>query len=143
MEVTELKHRNRTTINESLQLYNKHTSNTRLGYRNNFLVCIGNQYKRVNTDEISFFYAEGNIVYLVKKDNRKMIIDFSLEQIITQLNPKHFFQVSRSLLVCSSCITKIHKYFNSRLKLEVYPVHSSDVLVTRSRVQDFLAWLNY
>ena len=142
MAFTELKHRNTTTINESIQLYNKHTSSTP-GYRNNFLVCVGDQYKRVHTDEISFFYAEGNMVYLVKKDNRKMIIDFSLEQIIKQLNPKHFFRVSRQLLVCSTCITKIHKYFNSRLKLEINPVHSSDVLVTRSRVQDFLTWLNY
>lgn len=112
-------------------------------YRSNFLVRVGDQYKRVQTNEISFFFAEGNTVYLVKKDNKKLIIDFSLEQISHQLNPKNFFRVNRNLLVCSTCITKIHKYFNSRLKLEITPQHSIDVLVTRSRVNEFLSWLNY
>jgi len=112
-------------------------------YRNNFLVRIGDQYKRVQTQDISFFFAEGNTVFLVKKDNKKLIIDFSLEQISYQLDPKEFFRVNRNLLVCSTCITKIHKYFNSRLKLEITPKHSTDVLVTRSRVNGFLSWLNY
>jgi len=143
MEIAEFSSRNETTITDTLNLFNMRSSRLNQNYRNNFLVCVGNQYKRVSIDDISFFYAEGNIVYLVKKDNRKLIIDFSLEQIKVQLNPKNFFRVSRNLLVCSSCITKIHKYFNSRLKLEVYPQHSTDVLVTRSRVTDFLAWLNY
>ncbi len=112
-------------------------------YRTNFLIKVGDQYKRVNTDEISFFFAEGNTVFLVKKDNKKLIIDFSLDSIYEQLDPKLFFRINRNLLVCSSCITGIHKYFNSRLKLEINPKHNEDVLVTRSRVNDFLAWLNF
>lgn len=117
--------------------------NTKKSYRTNFLVRIGDQYKSVNTEDISFFYAEGNTVFLVRKDDKKLIIDFSLEQIGEQLDPKLFFRINRNLLVCSTCISKIHKYFNSRLKLEIKPKHSSDVLVTRSRVHDFLSWLNY
>lgn len=112
-------------------------------YRSNFLVRVGDQYKRVNTSDISFFFAEGNTVYLVKKDKRKLIVDYSLDQIITQLDPKAFFRVNRQLVLSSTSITGIHKYFNSRLKLEIQPTHETDVLVTRSRVNDFLAWLNY
>lgn len=119
------------------------TNNKEKSYKTNFLVRVGDQYKRVSTTEVSYFFAEGNTVYLVRKDDKKMIIDFSLEQIHTQLDPKLFFRVNRNLLVCSSCINKIHKYFNSRLKLEVSPEHSNDVLVTRSRVNEFLTWLNY
>lgn len=112
-------------------------------YRSNFLVRIGDQYKRVQLDDVSFFFAEGNTVYLVKKDNRKLIIDFSLDEINEQLDPKEFFRINRQLLLSSNCIKGIHKYFNSRLKLEIQPNHQNDVLVTRSRVNDFLSWLNY
>lgn len=112
-------------------------------YRNHYLVKVGDQYKRVNTTDISFFFAEGNTVFIVKKDNKKLIVDFSLEQIYDQLDPSYFFRVNRNLILRSTSITGIHKYFNSRLKLEIQPNHREDVLVTRSRVPDFLTWLNY
>jgi len=146
LEVAILKYKNiwKTKTNVTADVLNDLITNSKQkDYRTNFLVRIGDQYKRVNTTEVSFFFAEGNTVFLVRKDDKKLIIDYSLEQISAQLDPKFFFRVNRNLLVCSSCITKIHKYFNSRLKLEVSPVHTGDVLVTRSRVNDFLTWLNY
>ena len=117
--------------------------NTEQDYRSKFLVRVGDQYKQVNSQDIGFFFAEGNTVYLVKKDGRKLIIDFSLDQVIPQLDPKKFFRINRHLLINSTCIKGIHKYFNSRLKLEIQPEYETDVLVTRSRVNDFLSWMNY
>jgi len=112
-------------------------------YKSNFLIKVGDQYKRVHTHDIGFFYAEGNTVYLVKKDGKKLIVDFSLEQVTNQLDPKQFFRVNRHLLLNNTCIKGIHKYFNSRLKLVIQPEYESEVLVTRSRVNDFLSWMNY
>jgi DNA-binding LytR/AlgR family response regulator len=112
-------------------------------YKSNFLIKVGDQYKRVHTHDIGFFYAEGNTVFLVKKDGKKLIVDFSLEQITNQLDPKQFFRVNRHLLLNNTCIKGIHKYFNSRLKLVIQPEYITEVLVTRSRVNDFLSWMNY
>ena len=122
------------------ELITKKHENT---YKSKFLIKIGDQYKQVYTSDISFFFAEGNTVYLVKKDGRKLIIDFSLDQVLEQLDPKKFFRVNRQLLLNCSCITGIHKYFNSRLKLKIEPDYPTDVLVTRSRVNDFLTWMNH
>ena len=118
------------------------SKNTDLTYKSKFLIKIGDQYKQVNTVDVGFFFAEGNTVYLVKKDGKKLIIDFSLDQIFPQLDPKRFFRVNRQLILSSTCIKGIHKYFNSRLKLEVQPNYETDVLVTRSRVNEFLSWMN-
>lgn len=111
-------------------------------YKSRFLIRVGDQYKSVNCPEISFFFAEGNTVYLVKKDGRKLIIDSSLDQILPELDPQKFFRINRQLIVNSTCIKGIHKYFNSRLKLIIQPEYNTDVLVTRSRVNDFLSWMN-
>lgn len=119
------------------------TENREKSFKNQFVIRIGHQYKRVAIDDISFFYAEGNTVYLVTKANRKLILDESLEKVEMQVSPKLFFRINRHLLVKSDSITAIHKYFNSRLKLEVHPKPEQDALVTRSRVSDFLQWLNY
>ncbi len=117
--------------------------NTEQDYRSKFLVRVGDQYKQVNTLDIGFFFAEGNTVYLVKKDGKKLIIDYSLDQVMPQLDPKKFFRVNRQLILSHTCIKGIHKYFNSRLKLEIQPNYTTDVLVTRSRVNEFLSWMNY
>tara|TARA_R110002050_G_scaffold297339_2_gene458625 strand:+ start:36021 stop:36779 length:759 start_codon:yes stop_codon:yes gene_type:complete len=111
-------------------------------YKSKFLIRVGDQYKSVNALEISFFFAEGNTVYLVKNDGKKLIIDYSLDQIVKQLDPHKFFRINRQLIVNNTCIKGIHKYFNSRLKLEIQPEYDNDVLVTRSRVSDFLSWMN-
>lgn len=116
---------------------------TETSYKSNFLIKVGDQYKRVQTHDIGFFYAEGNTVYVVKKDGKKLIVDFSLEQVTNQLDPKQFFRVNRHLLLNNTCIKGIHKYFNSRLKLVIHPEYDTEVLVTRSRVNDFLSWMNY
>ena len=117
--------------------------NTEQDYRSKFLVRVGDQYKQVNSHDIGFFFAEGNTVYLVKKDGKKLIIDHSLDQVIPQLDPKSYFRINRQLILSNTSIKGIHKYFNSRLKLEIQPDYQSDVLVTRSRVNEFLSWMNY
>ncbi|MFT4753183.1 MAG: two-component system response regulator LytT [Salibacteraceae bacterium] len=119
------------------------SKNTEQSYKSKFLIRIGDRYKQVEADDIGFFFAEGNTVYLVQKNGKKLIVDYSLDQVMPQLDPKKFFRINRQLLLSSSSIRGIHKYFNSRLKLEVHPKFDSDVLVTRSRVNDFLSWMNY
>jgi DNA-binding LytR/AlgR family response regulator len=111
-------------------------------YKSRFLIRVGDQYKQVSCHDIGFFFAEGNTVYLVKKDGRKLIVDYSLDQIMLQLDPQKFFRINRHLLLNNTCITGIHKYFNSRLKLNIEPAFETDVLVTRSRVSEFLSWMN-
>ena len=118
------------------------TKKNESNYKSKFLIRVGDQYKQVSCFDISFFFAEGNTVYLVKKDGRKLIIDYSLDQIMAQLDPNNFFRINRQLLLNNSCITGIHKYFNSRLKLKIEPSYDMEVLVTRSRVNDFLSWMN-
>jgi len=54
-----------------------------------------------------------------------------------------FIQKTDSLLqiVQIDSISKIHTYFNNRLKLDLQPVYSSDVIVSRERVKGFKAWV--
>ena len=117
--------------------------NTEQAYKSKFLIRVGDQYKQVDSNDIGFFFAEGNTVYLVQKSGKKLIVDYSLDQVAPQLDPKKFFRINRQLLINNSCIRGIHKYFNSRLKLEIHPEYDTEVLVTRSRVNEFLSWMNY
>jgi DNA-binding LytR/AlgR family response regulator len=60
-------------------------------YKSRFLVRFGDRLQFKPTSEIAYFYADGKITYLVSADNRRCIVDYTLEQLETLLDPDCFF----------------------------------------------------
>lgn len=113
-----------------------------VSFKERFLVSIGDQLKTIPIDNVAYFYAEGNTVYLVPKTGAKVIVDYSLEDLCKGLDPKHFFRINRKLIVSFVSIKKIHKYFNSRLALELTPNNFEEtVVVSREKCKSFTLWL--
>ena len=75
------------------------------------------------------------------KYNGQYLLDNSLEQIETLLDPIQFFRISRGHLINISSIKNIAIHSNSRLRVELLHYPSKDVIVSRERVNDFKAWL--
>ncbi len=110
-------------------------------YKSRFIAKVGDQIKYINTVDIAYFFADDNIVFLVTESNGKFIIDYSLNQLIDFLDPKLFFRLNRTYYVGIKSIFKVHKFFNSRLKVELKPTVEETILVSRVKVQDFLNWM--
>ncbi len=111
-------------------------------YKSRFLVKSGNQLQYINTSDVQYFYFEDGYVHLVDSDKKKHIIDHSIEQLKNLLDPKSFFRINRKMILDICSIQKISPYFNGRMKLQLNPKFSEDVIVSRERVSDFKAWLN-
>ncbi|HCC29037.1 MAG TPA: hypothetical protein DEQ03_03105 [Marinilabiliales bacterium] len=74
-------------------------------------------------------------------DKKRYVVDFSIDQVAGMGNPKLFFRLNRGYLANKDSIVKIHKHFNSRLKIELVPQTTEDVLISRVKVSDFLEWM--
>lgn len=110
-------------------------------YKRRFLVKQGEELVPVTDDEIAYFYTKHEVVNLVRKDGRKFIVDYILDQLEQLLNPGKFFRINRQYIIHLSTIHKIHTYFNSKLKLDLLPAVPDEVLVSRSRAAEFKEWL--
>ncbi|MEJ5102691.1 LytR/AlgR family response regulator transcription factor [Chryseobacterium sp. MYb328] len=110
--------------------------------KSRFLIQIGDSYSHIESNDIAFFYSEEKVVFLHTFSDRKLVIDYTLNQLETQLDKKTFFRVSRNCVANITSIKKISKYFNSRLKLVFQPDCPHEVLVSRERVPDFLKWVD-
>jgi len=110
-------------------------------YKSRFITKVGDQIKHIKTEDISYFFADDNIVFLVTENQGKYIIDYSLNQLETYLDPKHFFRLNRTYYANIKAIAKVHKFFNSRLKIELKPAVQEDILISRVKVSEFLNWL--
>lgn len=110
-------------------------------YKKRFTIKMGQQLKMINIDEVECFYSENKGTYLHTFDNRDYLIDNTLEQLETELDPKDFYRISRKFILPMKAIKEIQIYSNSRLKVILPTYKDDEVIVARERVNDFKEWL--
>jgi DNA-binding LytR/AlgR family response regulator len=110
--------------------------------KNRFLISKGENYHYIETVAIAHFYSEGGVVFLHTFQNKRYIINYTLDQLEQQLDSHLFSRVSRNCIANVKAIKNVAKYFNSRLKLSFLPGCPHEVLVSRVRVPDFLKWMD-
>ncbi len=101
------------------------------------MVKIGEHIKSVTTDQIELFYAEGRNAYIVKKDGRRLIIDYKLETLKEMLDPQQFFRVNRTFIIDINAIKDVLVHSNSRLKIISNQDFDCEIIVSREKVQGF------
>ncbi len=111
-------------------------------YKKRFIVKVGEHIKSIPVDEILYFYSLEKATFLHTADDHNYVIDYSLEQLESLLDPKIFFRINRKYIVCMAAINDIITYSNSRLKLELMHLNDPDAIVAREKVNHFKKWLD-
>lgn len=111
-------------------------------YKERFLIKVGQQLIHLRTEDVRYFFSEESLVYAVTEENRKHLVDFSLDQLEQVLPPRNFFRINRKIILHIDGIHRIHTYFNGRLKLDILPKQDLEAIVSRDRVPDFKQWLD-
>ena len=110
-------------------------------YKEKYIVRFNDRIIPLQTSAIAFIYSEEKNNYLTTFDGERYIIDSSLDVISEELNPDRFFRISRSCIVNTKAILSIIKQAGGRLLIKSNPPASFEMTVSRSRVDDFLDWL--
>ncbi|MEY4934515.1 MAG: hypothetical protein RIS64_874 [Bacteroidota bacterium] len=110
-------------------------------FKTRFLIKQSATLTFVETNEIAYFFSEDGVTQFYTFQNKKYLIEQTLDELENQLNPTQYFRINRKMIVAIKCIKKISPYFNSRLKLELNPPYAEDIFVARERVAEFKTWL--
>ncbi len=110
-------------------------------YKKRFTIKMGQQLKMIAIEEVECFYSENKGTYLHTLDNRDYLLDNTLEQLETELDPKDFYRISRKFIIPMKAIKEIQLHSNSRLKIVLPTYKDDEVIVARERVNDFKEWL--
>jgi|JI81BgreenRNA_FD_contig_101_27323_length_3577_multi_3_in_0_out_0_4 DNA-binding LytR/AlgR family response regulator len=110
-------------------------------YKERFIVKVGDKLKSFGVDEVSLLFSADKLCWL-RSGDRNYPIDFTLDQLEDQLDPKRFFRISRKYIVHISAITEIHSWFNSRWKLSVRDCDDDELVVAREKAAEFKRWLD-
>jgi len=111
------------------------------GFRKRFLVKHAQKLVSVDVDEIAYFYSDGRLNFFKTYDNRKFVVDYTMDELEDMLDPGRYFRISRSFYVSISSIDQIHDYFGNRLLLRLKPAVDKESIVSREKVTDFKLWM--
>lgn len=111
------------------------------GFKKRFLVKRGTDYISIKVEEIAYFYATHKLVCMVDSSGQKFIMDQSLADIETQVDPAAFYRVNRKYLVNMCAIKRIKTYPKSKLLLEVVPLVTEDIIISQENAAAFKQWM--
>jgi len=113
-------------------------------YKKRFLVQYGQKIKKVETEEIAYFYAMEKSVFLTTGGGQTYPVDYTLEKLQEILNPEDFFRINRKLLIHFKSIKNMVPYSRSRIKIDLDPPgpKTIDPLVSIERSSEFKNWMD-
>jgi two-component system, LytTR family, response regulator LytT len=110
-------------------------------FRKRFLVKHAQKLVSVDVEEIAYFYSDGRLNFFKTADNRKFVVDYTMDDLEEMLDPDQYFRISRAFYVSVNCIDQIHDYFGNRLLLHLKPAVDKEAIVSREKVTDFKKWM--
>ena len=110
-------------------------------YKERYIVRFNDRIVPLEIKNIAYIYSEEKNNYLMTFDGHQYVLDSSLDLVMDELNPELFFRISRSCIITMTAITSIIKQAGGRLRIVSTPESDMEMTVSRSRVEDFLKWI--
>ncbi|MEP7364794.1 MAG: LytTR family DNA-binding domain-containing protein [Acidobacteriota bacterium] len=111
------------------------------GPRDRFLVRKGSEFVPVRTADVAYFFSEHKLVFLVTRDGKRHIVDRTLADIESMLEPAQFFRVNRNFLASIDAVSRCTPHGKGKLLVHLIPPSGVEVTVSQERAADFKRWL--
>ena len=136
MELEREKNRN---LERALQVYSTETP----AYREKFIVHLNSRILPIQVKDIAYIFAESKSTFIVTVSGVKHLLDETLDAAESQLDPKHFFRISRGCIIEQAAISSAAKIPGGRVQITLNSGLTpplTDLTVSRARVASFLEW---
>ncbi|MCB9675839.1 MAG: response regulator transcription factor [Alphaproteobacteria bacterium] len=110
--------------------------------RQRVLVRRSGEMHAVPVEDIAWFTTEHRLVLLVTRQGQRFVVDRTLADLATELDPERFFRINRSWLVSVDAIRGFRSAGKGRLSLSLAPETDRDAVVSAEFVGAFRAWLD-
>lgn len=110
-------------------------------YRKRFLVKHAQKLVSIEIEEIAYFFSDGRLNFFKTYDNRKFVVDYTMDELEEMLDPDRYFRINRSFYISVESVDQIHDYFGNRLLLHLKPVLDKESIVSREKVTEFKKWM--
>lgn len=110
-------------------------------YQEQFIVNKGSKQQVVPLEEVSYFYIEQKLTFLVTFQGKHYHFDCALKDVMPLLSPKSFFQLNRQVIAHRNSIVQYEKTETRRLRVALQPTFSEPIFIAKSNAVRFDQWM--
>jgi len=111
-------------------------------YKTRFLVRQGETLLPVLATEVAWFQSRHDTTTLALHDGRRLVVDYTLEELEKLLDPALFFRLNRQVLAHLPAVRRLVPHLGGKLLVELAPAPTGpDVLVSKEKAGAVKHWL--
>lgn len=110
-------------------------------FKERFLVKLGRKLFPVSISDIAYFMAKDKLVWLVTKERKKYIVNFTLTDLEDMLDPQIFFRLNRQYITSIDSVKDLEPYFKGQVTVNIIPPLNEEIIVSRNKTPELKEWL--
>jgi DNA-binding LytR/AlgR family response regulator len=110
-------------------------------YRQRFVARKGAAFVAVPVEQVAYFLSIDKLTFLVDRDGSRHLLDGSLAEVESELDPRLFFRINRQMVVAASAVARFFPSGKGRLTLKLLPAGDGDVQISQERAAAFREWI--
>jgi len=111
-------------------------------YKSRFLVKVGDKLYPIAAADIAGFRTEEKAVILTTHQGRHYVMDYTLDELESLLNPRNFFRLNRQFLVSLETVGMLQQHVNGKLLVNLVAPLNTQVIVSREKSPLLKEWLD-
>lgn len=109
--------------------------------KNVFLVSHLHRMVPVHVQDVAYFYIEREVTFLYTFDQKRYILNHTLEEVENMVGPQYFYRANRQYLVHKKTIKAVQHITARKLLLKTQPPVKESIIVSKAKAGRFLKWL--
>lgn len=112
-------------------------------YKQRLMIKSGNKLQYKPVGNAAYFFADGKAAFLITRaDGHKFLIDHTLEELETILDPQQFFRISRKFIINFEAVTELRGTVSTGLEVRLGQQTEHELSVSRERAAELKSWLD-
>lgn len=112
-------------------------------YRERFLIPHrADEYIIIPAAEVSHIFIRDGIVRLCTVSGCSYLLNMSLEEVESQLDPVRFMRVNRQFIINASAVEKLSIYFLGKMRIHMSGYPNTEIIIGKDKVAAVKKWLN-
>ncbi|HEY9006681.1 MAG TPA: LytTR family DNA-binding domain-containing protein [Ohtaekwangia sp.] len=108
--------------------------------RNRIIAKKGTEFVALDLCDVAYFYTEHKIVFAKDFSGRQLILDKTIGELESEVNPKDFFRLNRKFLANMKSIERF-KPDNGKIRIFLNPEMKEEVHVSKETAPEFRLWI--
>ena len=110
-------------------------------YKSSLLVSVKDKLIPLLVKDMAYIYFEDRNSAIINFDGTKNITNFSLDDLMKQLDPSLFFRANRQFIVSRPAIKDITLWFGNRVVINLRVEVPERIIVSRTNVTELKNWI--